>query len=87
MEHTASLGWTVPNSLPSDFHLFRPMKDELHGQHFPSNSAVTAAVKQSVTSSGFTVLKLLLVWHAGSCSSLAKNAQLMVVIMVKRSVL
>jgi len=28
------------------------MKDGLHGQHFPSNYALTAAVKQQVTSAG-----------------------------------
>ena len=38
MEHIAILGWTVlphslhsPNLVPSDFHLFGPMKDRLHG--------------------------------------------------------
>jgi len=56
MEHTANLGWTVlphlPYSLdlvPSDFHLFGPIKDRLCGQHFPSNDAITTAVKQWVT--------------------------------------
>lgn len=51
-EHDANLGWTVllhlPHSLdlaPSDCHLFRPMKDGLCGQQFPSNSAVIAAAK------------------------------------------
>ena len=58
MEHTANLGWTVlphpPYSLdlvPSDFHLFGPMKDGLRG-HFPSNDAVIRAVKQWATSAG-----------------------------------
>ena len=37
---------------PSDFHLFRPMKDGLRGQHFPSNDAVVRAVKQWATSAG-----------------------------------
>mgnify|MGYP001861435069 CR=1 FL=1 len=57
MKHSANLGWTVllhplhsPELVPSDFHLFWPIKDELHGQHFPSNNAIIAAVKQRVTS-------------------------------------
>ena len=40
VEHTASLGWTVlPHPsykldlMPSDFQLFEPMKDGLHGQN------------------------------------------------------
>ena len=59
LEHTANLCWTIlpypPSSLdllPSDFHLFGPVKDGLHGQHFPSNDAIIAAVKQWVTSAG-----------------------------------
>jgi hypothetical protein len=59
MEHIVNLGWTVvphpPYSLdlvPSDFHLFEPMKDGLHGQHFPRNDAVVRAVKQWATSTG-----------------------------------
>jgi len=47
MEHIVILGWTVvphppfsPNLVRSDFHLFGPMKDGLHGQHFPSNNTV-----------------------------------------------
>ena len=35
---------------PSDFHLFGPMKDEVHGQHFLSNNAIIAAAKQCITS-------------------------------------
>ena len=57
VEHIANLGWTVlphpPYSLdlaPSDFHLFRLIKDGLHGQHFSSNEVVIAAVKQWATS-------------------------------------
>jgi len=41
-----------PDSVPSDIHLFRPMKDGLHGQHFPSNYAIIEAMKQWVTSAG-----------------------------------
>ena len=59
VEHTANLGWTVlphpPYSLdlaPPDFHLLRPMEDGLCGQHFSSNDATTAAVKQWVISAG-----------------------------------
>jgi len=59
VEHTVNLGWTViphppysPDSVPSDFHLFGPMKDGLRGQHFPSNDTVVRAVKQWATSVG-----------------------------------
>ena len=59
VEHTVNLGQTVvphplynPDLVPSDFHLFRPMKDELHGQHFPSNDADVRAVKHWATSTG-----------------------------------
>ena len=58
-EHIASLGWTVlshsPYSVdlvPSDLLLCGPLKDGLCGQHFPSNDAIIAAVKQWVTSAG-----------------------------------
>jgi len=51
MEHTANLGCIVlqyplcsPDFSLSDFRLYRPMKDELHGQHFPSNYTIKAAV-------------------------------------------
>jgi len=59
MEHIVRLAWTViphpprsPDLAPSDFHLFRLMKDGLHGQHFPSYDAVVWAVKQWATSTG-----------------------------------
>jgi hypothetical protein len=59
VEHIVNLGWTVkphplhsPDLAPFDFHLFRPMKFGLRGQHFPSNNAVTRAVKQWATSTG-----------------------------------
>ncbi|PNF14748.1 hypothetical protein B7P43_G08352 [Cryptotermes secundus] len=49
--HITKFGWTVlphppysPDLAPSDFHLFGPMKDGLHGHHFPDNDAVIAAV-------------------------------------------
>jgi hypothetical protein len=41
VEHIANRGWTVvphplysPDLVPSDFRLFGPMKDGLHGKHF-----------------------------------------------------
>jgi len=55
--HNANAGCTVlphpPYRLdlePSEFHLFKMMKDGLHGQTFPSNDATVTAVKQWVTS-------------------------------------
>ena len=57
LEHIANLGRSVlphplysPDLAPSDFHLLGSMKGELHRQHFPSNGAVIADVKQWVTS-------------------------------------
>ena len=54
IEHIADLGWTVlpyPQDtldlVPPDFHVSGMMKNGLHGQHFPGNSAVIAAVKRS----------------------------------------
>ena len=59
VEHIANLGWTVlphppysPDLVPSDFHVFGPMKDGLRGQHFPSSNAIVRAVKQWATSAG-----------------------------------
>jgi len=47
MEHIFNLVWTVlphplysPDLAPSDFHLFRLMKDGLRRQHFPSNNTI-----------------------------------------------
>jgi len=47
MKHIVKLGWTVvphppysPDLAPSDFHLFGPVKDELHGQHIPSYNVI-----------------------------------------------
>jgi len=59
VELIASLGWIIltcpPYSLDlvlSDFHLIWLMKDGLYRQHFSSNDAVIAAVKQWISSSG-----------------------------------
>jgi hypothetical protein len=59
MGHVAQFGWTVlphppysPDLALSDFRLFGPMKDRLHGQHFPDNDAVIAAVRKWVASAG-----------------------------------
>ena len=70
---TVYLGWTVLPHPPfstdltsSDFHLFGPVKDEVHGQHFPSNDAIIDAVKQLCWHRSLQAL------YAGSCSSVAK---------------
>jgi len=59
------------------------MNDGWHEQHLPSNNAVTAAVKQCVTSAGAdflsTAWRLLL--------TVSKNAQLMVVFMLINSLM
>lgn len=34
------------------------MKDEVCGQYFPTNDAITAAVKQRITSAGTDIYKL-----------------------------
>jgi len=90
VKHIASLGWTVllhslnsPVFVPSDFHLFGPIKDGLYGQQFPSNEAVIAVVKQWVPS-------LVPIFMSMACRVLfitAKNAKVMVVMMLKNSVL
>ena len=86
-ENIANLGWTfLPHPLysldlvPSSFHLIEPMKDGLHGQHFPSSGAIVAAVKQWVTSTVqiLTSVSCRLLFIAG------KNAQLMVVTVFKK---
>jgi hypothetical protein len=57
MEHVADFGWTVlpdpqqrSDSAPCESHLFGPMKNGLHGQYFPDNDAVMAAVRKWVAS-------------------------------------
>jgi len=51
--------------MPSDYHLFRQMKDGLHGQHFPNKNATIPAVKQWVTSTGADFYKHgMQAWHA-----------------------
>jgi hypothetical protein len=57
--HVAKFGWIFlqhpsysPELVPSDFHLFGPMKNGLRGQHFPDNNAVIAAVRKWVASAG-----------------------------------
>lgn len=59
MEHAAKSGWTVlphptysPDLASSDFHLFRQMKDGLHGQHFPDSDTLITAVRKWITSDG-----------------------------------
>jgi hypothetical protein len=58
MEHFAEFGLAALPHPPyirdlalSDFHLFRPVKDRLCGQHFPDN-AVIATVRRWVASAG-----------------------------------
>jgi histone-lysine N-methyltransferase SETMAR len=52
MEHIAKFAWPIlphppysPDLVPFDFHLFRPMKDGLCGQHFPDDAIITAVRK------------------------------------------
>ena len=56
VNYIAYLGWTAlpndPDLAPFDFHLFRPVKDGLHGQHFPRNNDIVSTVKQCVISTG-----------------------------------
>ena len=73
VEHITSFGWTVLPHIPyslnlvsSDFHLFRPINDGLHGQHFTSNYAIISTVKRGHMQWN----RFLQGWHAGSCSSL-----------------
>ena len=62
------------------------MKDGLHGQHFPSNDAVLPAMKHTVTCA--TSADFYESGHPVSFLFIAgKNAQLMVVIMLKNCVL
>jgi len=76
VEHIDSLGWTgllhplhSLDLVPSHFHMFRMRKDGLCRQHFLSNNSVKAVVQQWVTSARADFFQ---VWHAGSCSLLAK---------------
>ena len=59
MEHTASFVWPVlpqppytQDLLPSDFHLFRLMKNGPCRQHFPCNTSFIALVKPWITFTG-----------------------------------
>jgi hypothetical protein len=52
-ETIAEFGWTglpyllySPDLVPSDFHLYGPMKDDLHGKHFTSDNTVIMAIKK-----------------------------------------
>ena len=70
LEHTGSLVWTVlpypPYSLDlvsSHFYLLWLIKDGLYRQHFLSNNAIIAAVKQWVISTGGDLREQ----HADSC--------------------
>ena len=58
-----------PDLAPSDFSLFGLIKDELCRQHFPSNPAIIAAVKQWVMDAGTDFCQG---WHAVSYSLLVK---------------
>ena len=80
MEHNANLGWTVlahlpysPDVAPHEFHLFGLMKYGLHGQHFTSNDAVIAAVKQWVTSTGTDFYKCSIKSHVHRCQKCTGN--------------
>lgn len=76
MKHTTNLGQILlqnplnsPDLAPSDFSLFGLIKDELCRQHFPSNPAIIAAVKQWVMDAGTDFFQG---WHAVSYSLLVK---------------
>jgi len=52
-ETTAKMGWEVlphpsysPDLAPSDYHLFRFVKDQLHGQRYETTEAIQKAVRQ-----------------------------------------
>ena len=87
IEHTAHLGWTIlphalyrPDLVPSKFHLFGPVKDVLDRQHLPSQHHHCVSFE---IGNHLCCCRFLQAWHAGPCSSLAKNAELMVVNMLK----
>lgn len=68
----ANLGWTVlphlpysPDLVPSDFDLFGPMKDRLHGHHFSSSDTVITAVKQFIPSVGADLYEYSMQFVAG----------------------
>jgi len=50
--HQCLLSFERAQKAPSDIHLFRAIKDESSGQHFPSNFTIIAAIKQWVSSGG-----------------------------------
>ena len=77
--HTANLGQIVPphqlhglDLETSVFHLFGLMKNLLCGPHFPSNTTITAAVKQSQHCWSRFFFFHLYTRHTGSCLSLVK---------------
>ena len=52
-EVISSFGWTTishppysPDLAPSDFHLFKPLKESLRGRHFSSTEEVKTAVRK-----------------------------------------
>ena len=84
--HNANAGCTVlphpPYRLdlePSEFHLFKMMKDGLHGQTFPSNDVFIATVKQWVSSTHadfYVCSRQALVHHWRECiANGADNAE------------
>ena len=58
-EAIAKMGWEVlphpsysPDLAPSDYHLFRFMKDQLHGQRYETTEAIQKAVRQCLRMAG-----------------------------------
>jgi len=76
-ERVTKFGWRVlplppysPYLTPLDFHLFGPLKDGFHGQHFGDNKAVINAVKQWTASAVVDFYQRGI--HNCPCASLAK---------------
>jgi len=59
LEAIAKMGWEVlphpsysPDVAPSDYHLFRFVRDQLHGQRYETTEAIQKAVRQCLRMTG-----------------------------------